>query len=104
MLSQQQIDWLNTPFFNLINNWSLTHLVYGMLWGLTILDVQTFIVLHSLFQVLEVVCFFGIEEASLQDLLIDASLGVIGVFITKLSPKTSAVFCITFIGTLLSKR
>lgn len=104
LLSQTQINWLNKPFFNMISNWSLTHLVYGMLWGFTILDLQTFILLHSFFQVIELTCFFELEEFSLQDTLLESVLGIIGVFITKLSPKTSMVFCITFIGTLLSKR
>jgi len=104
MLTQQQIDWLNTPFFDLINNWSLTHLLYGMLWGFTILDLQTFIALHTMLQGVELTCFFGIDQFSIQDALLDAILGIIGFFITKLSPKSSALFSITFIGTFLAKR
>ena len=104
MLSQKQIEWLNTPFLNLINNWSLTHLLYGMLWGFTILDLQSFLIAHTLFQAIELVCFFGVDQFSLQDELLDAALGVLGVLITKFSPKSSVLFCSVFIGTLLSKK
>lgn len=104
MLSQQQIKWLNTPWYNLFNNWTLTHLVYGLLWGLTILDLQTFIGLHFIFQLVEIACFFGFDQLSVQDFLMDAGMGIVGVFISKLAPKVGAGIVISFIGCFLLQR
>lgn len=103
MLTPRQLHWLNTPWFNLINNWSLLHLIYGMLWGYTIFSVQSFLVVHLLVQVAEL-CLLFQTDFQIHDLAIDSILGVAGVFVTKLSPATSFTFILAFLGTLCSQR
>ena len=101
MLTPRQIHWLNTPLFNLINYWSLLHLIYGMLWGFTIFSLQSFLVVHFLVQVVEICVLFE-GDFQLQDVLIETVLGVVGVMVTKVSPTTSASFIFSFAGLLLS--
>lgn len=97
MLTPRQAHWLNTPLFNVINYWSILHLIYGMIWGFTILDLNTFLVVHFIIQVLEL-CIWFKGDFQLQDLAFDTVLGVAGIYITKLSPKTSAAFIAAFVG------
>lgn len=101
MLTPQQIHWLNTPLFTLINYWSLLHLIYGMVWGYTIFSLQSFLVVHFLVQVAEL-CFLFQGEFQLQDVLIETILGVVGVCVTKFSPVTSFSFIVSFFGMLFS--
>ena len=88
ILTPSQIHRLNKPVISPVNNWTLLHVLFGIVWGFSKFNTTTFIMVHSLVQIYEMLEFgYFTQEPSMttQDLLIDTMGAIIGLLISKLS-------------------
>jgi len=98
-MTQEHVDWLNKTIYkdNLfdINNWSLTHLGFGIIWGLfsklypNIFTLKNLIIFHTIFEIWElwtihlIVDKFTIQE--LVDIIMDTIFAIIGFYLLQIT-------------------
>lgn len=98
-LTPQQIDFLNTPLFTpgpfYVNMWSLTHTLFGMIWGIAekylpnIFSVQNFIIFHTIFELWEL--WTGgyldgprtLDFREVLDIMMDTLFGLLGIYLVR---------------------
>lgn len=92
-LSDSQIQWLNKPIYSdkyfHINNWSLTHTLFGMFWGILrkwfpFFSLVNYLIFHTLFEIWEVIAIHKLGNLDFRetlDIIMDTIFGVIGFYI-----------------------
>jgi hypothetical protein len=99
-LSPNQVEWLNTIIYKddlfWINYWSLTHLVFGVIWELirkctgynTLFGLTSYLVVHTIFEIWELWAggylsgVFPLDKQEIMDCVMDTIFGLAGIFIT----------------------
>lgn len=90
-LSQKQVDFLNKVIYKdsifHINYWSLTHTLFGMIWGIMsmfhpMFNIFNYLIFHTLFEIWEL---YAIQNTlNLQefvDIIMDTLFGLMGLLI-----------------------
>ena len=93
-LTESQVQFLNTVIYKNdsihINYWSLTHTLFGMIWGLFHLydkkwfSFRNYVIFHTLFEIWEVYAISKFENLNLKewnDILLDTIFGSIGFWL-----------------------
>ena len=111
-LSSSQRDWLNQLIIKtqppIINKWSITHLVWGMISNLIGLGFGGTIVVHTLFELWEALAFeYGTSipftSVELLDGILDTLWAILGYLWIKYSPLTAITFALGFNARLFSQ-
>lgn len=95
--TKEQIDFLNKDIYVdstfHINNWSLLHLLSGLIWGLLykkhpFFNLLNFVILHSIFEFWEVWAVHLVQECftfkELVDIIMDTLFGIVGFILAGL--------------------
>lgn len=104
-VSNEQIEWLNTPICANVNYWTILHIIYGMLWGFSRFELQTFIIVHILLEWWEIYTFGHMDSSTydVMDILIDMVGGITGWIISRCYPQISYGVILWFVGMMVSK-
>lgn len=106
-LSKSQIDFLNTSIVYNINLWSITHINWGILFGLLslkypqVFNLVSLVVIHTLFEIWELWAFGYFDEVPLDcrevlDVLFDTLFAVLGFYLGAKAPMVALTFLVVF--------
>ena len=98
-LTDRQVEWLNTKIYQddlfLINYWSFTHTLFGMLWGYLSAGFRfwptllSYLITHSIFELWELWAggyigfhpLYRLDYREIADVIMDTLFGIVGFLI-----------------------